>query len=137
MKIAALLFKYAPNQMICRELKLLYANNRLIEAFEGKNITLMALTKVEKFVLKRAFEELRRKHERERLKEWAVTYAITGNPPTPSSPEQLDLPYVRPPYGVTQTPNPPVNNTVRRDRWREQFKKVFQEQEENNKELTK
>ena len=114
MKIASLLFKYAPNRMICRELKLLYANNRLIEAFDGRDITLMALTKLEKFVLKRAFKELRRKYERERLKEWAVAYAITGKDPQPSmSGQQLDLPYVRPPYGVTPNPDALITNAVR------------------------
>ena len=124
--------------MICRELKLLYANNRLIEAFDGRDITLMALTKLEKFVLKRAFKELRRKYERERLKEWAVAYAITGKDPQPSmSGQQLDLPYVRALYGVTQDSNLAVNNTIRREHWQEQFKKVFQEQEENNRQLIK
>lgn len=78
MKLNDFLLKYAPNWAICREIKLLHANNRLIEAFLLKNPSTMALTKLEKFVIKRAFKELRRKKERELLKQWAVKYALTG-----------------------------------------------------------
>lgn len=134
MKIASLLFKYAPNRMICRELKLLYANNRLIEAFDGRDITLMALTKLEKFVLKRAFKELRRKYERERLKEWAVAYAITGKDPQPTEQEQLNLPYVRAPYGVTPDPNIEVNNKMRAKLFTNAWN-TYQEQEQQNLEM--
>jgi hypothetical protein len=83
MSIVSALMEHAPDRFICKELKLLYASNRMIEAFDGMDGGLndtraMALTKLEKFVLKRAFKELRRKNARERLKEWMVHYAVTG-----------------------------------------------------------
>ena len=82
MKLHKLLLTKAPDWVVCGEIKLLYANNRLLEAFEYKSLNVMALTKLEKFVLKRAFAELRKTRERARLKEWALKYAMTGKEPT-------------------------------------------------------
>jgi hypothetical protein len=38
----------------------------------------MGLTRYEKLVLKRAFKEIRQKRQREKMKEWALKYALTG-----------------------------------------------------------
>jgi hypothetical protein len=42
----------------------------------------MGLTRYEKLVLKRAFKEIRQKHRREKMKEWALKYALTGQEDT-------------------------------------------------------
>lgn len=75
----SVLMQKSPDWVICKELKLLYANNRLAEAVELRDLhEHMALTKLEKLVLKRAFKQLRHEKARERLKEWMVKYAMTG-----------------------------------------------------------
>jgi len=76
--ISDLLFKCSPNWLICREIKLLYTNNRIAEAFDMRTTDDMGLTRYEKFVLKRAFKEIRQKRRREQMKEWALKYALTG-----------------------------------------------------------
>jgi hypothetical protein len=38
----------------------------------------MGLTRYEKLVLKRAFKEIKQKRQREKMKEWALKYALTG-----------------------------------------------------------
>lgn len=76
--ISDLLFKCSPNWLICREIKLLYTNNRIVEAFDMRTMDDMGLTRYEKLVLKRAFKEIRQKHRREKMKEWALKYALTG-----------------------------------------------------------
>lgn len=85
--ISDLLFKCSPNWLICREIKLLYTNNRIAEAFDMRTTDDMGLTRYEKLVLKRAFKEIRQKRRREQMKEWALKYALTGqeepNPFTP------------------------------------------------------
>jgi hypothetical protein len=51
----------------------------------------MGLTRYEKLVLKRAFKEIRQKRQREKMKEWALKYALTGQEDT-----NLYVPYITP-----------------------------------------
>lgn len=75
----SVLMQKSPDWFICKELKLIYASNRLAEAVELRDLhEHMAHTKLEKLVLKRAFKQLRKEKARERLKEWMVKYAMTG-----------------------------------------------------------
>lgn len=79
MSLVSVLMQKSPDWLICKELKLLYASNRLAEAVDLRDLhEHMALTKLEKFVLKRAFKQLRKEKAREKLKEWIVRYAMTG-----------------------------------------------------------
>ncbi len=79
MSLVSVLMQKLPDRLICKELKLLYASNRLAEAVELRDLhEHMALTKLEKFILNRAFKQLRKEKAREKLKEWMVKYAMTG-----------------------------------------------------------
>jgi hypothetical protein len=51
----------------------------------------MGLTRYEKLVLKRAFKEIRQKRQREKMKEWALKYALTGQEDT-----NPYIPYITP-----------------------------------------
>lgn len=78
MGIALKIIKSAPSWAVCDPIKLLAINNRLSEAMDTLYFDDMALTKIEKFLLRRAFNELRKAKRREELKAWALHYAMTG-----------------------------------------------------------
>lgn len=78
MGIALKILKSAPSWAVCDPIKLLAINNRLSEAMDTLHFDDMALTKLEKFLMRRAFAEIRKAKRREELKEWALHYALTG-----------------------------------------------------------
>lgn len=78
MGIALKILKSAPSWAVCDPIKLLAINNRLSEAMDTLHFDDMALTKIEKFLLRRAFTDIRKAKRREALKEWALHYALTG-----------------------------------------------------------
>lgn len=78
------LLRLVPNRIICRELKLLYKSNRLVEFFESNIYThsgkknSMALNKFERMFVSWAVKQHHKTTERERLKQEMIEYAITG-----------------------------------------------------------
>lgn len=78
------LLTLVPNPFICREVKLLYRSNRLIEFFAWNGAPTyrehrtMALTKFERMFVSWAIKHHHRTTERERLKQEMIEYAITG-----------------------------------------------------------
>lgn len=67
-----------PDGVFCREIKLLYKSGRLVDGFYGKDLNLMALTRIEKMFVQWALRRWREEHKRKELKEWATKLAITG-----------------------------------------------------------
>ena len=92
------IFKHLPDGVLCRELKLLYVSGRLFEALEGRDISKMPLTKIEKMFLRWAIKQWKKSEkakqyvqDREAMKLWATKVAITGedygvHPKFPTSP---------------------------------------------------
>lgn len=78
------LLTLVPNPLICREVKLLYRSNRLIEFFAWNGAPTyrehrtMALTKFERMFVSWAIKHHHKTIERERLKQEMIEYAITG-----------------------------------------------------------
>jgi hypothetical protein len=67
-----------PDGVFCREIKLLYKSGRLVDGFYGKDLNLMALTRIEKMFVQWALRRWREENKRKELKEWATKLAITG-----------------------------------------------------------
>lgn len=67
-----------PDGVFCREIKLLYKSGRLVDGFYGKDLNLMALTRIEKMFVQWALRRWREEHKRKELKVWATKLAITG-----------------------------------------------------------
>jgi len=78
------LLNLIPNPLVCRELKLLYRSNRLVEYFAfdihtyNDKVNSMALTKFERMFVSWAVKKYWRTSKRDRMKQEMIEYAITG-----------------------------------------------------------
>lgn len=71
--------KLIPSKLVSEEFKILYKSGWLTGAFRTNNLELMALTRLEKAIIKWAIREEIMKKDREEVKNWMLRYAIGAN----------------------------------------------------------
>lgn len=71
--------KLIPSKLVSEEFKILLRSGWLTDAFRNNDLERMALTKLEKAIIRWALRKEVMKKDREEMKNWMLRYAIGAN----------------------------------------------------------